>query len=113
MGDGETAEGSVWEAAASGHSHKLDILCAIVDVNGLGQSRATELGHDMETYRVRWAAFGWHAIVIDGHDMEQVLDAYREAREHQGPAHGRSWRARSRARACRSPKASRTGTASR
>ena len=84
MGDGETAEGSVWEAAASGHFHKLDNLCAIVDVNGLGQSRATELGHDMETHRVRWAAFGWHAIVIDGHDMEQVLDAYKGARETRG-----------------------------
>ena len=84
MGDGETAEGSVWEAAASAHFHKLDNLCAIVDVNALGQSRATELGHDMETHRVRWAAFGWHAIVIDGHDMEQILDAYQDARDTKG-----------------------------
>jgi len=84
MGDGETAEGSVWEAAASGHFHKLDNLCAIVDVNALGQSRATELGHDMETHRVRWAAFGWHAIVIDGHNMDQILDAYKSARDTKG-----------------------------
>ena len=84
MGDGETAEGSVWEAAASGHFHKLDNLCAIVDVNALGQSRATELGHDLETHRVRWAAFGWHTIVIDGHDMDQVLDAYKGARDTKG-----------------------------
>src|SRR4051812_9370586 len=62
MGDGETAEGSVWEAAASAHFHKLDSVCAILDINGLGQSRATELDHDMETYRVRWSAFGWHTI---------------------------------------------------
>ena len=84
MGDGETAEGSVWEAAASAHFHKLDNLCAIVDINALGQSRATELGHDMETHRARWAAFGWHATVIDGHDMEQVLDAYKGARDTAG-----------------------------
>ena len=84
MGDGETAEGSVWEAAASAHFHKLDSLCAILDVNGLGQSRATELDHDLETYRVRWTAFGWHAIVIDGHDLSQVLAAYKEARATKG-----------------------------
>ena len=84
MGDGETAEGSVWEAAASAHFHKLDSLCAIVDVNALGQSRATELGHDMETHRLRWAAFGWHVIVIDGHDMAQIVDAYKGARDTKG-----------------------------
>lgn len=84
MGDGETAEGSVWEAAASAHFHKLDNLCAILDVNALGQSRATELGHDMETHRVRWAAFGWHVIVIDGHDISQILDAYKDARDTKG-----------------------------
>ena len=80
MGDGETAEGSVWEAAASAHFFKLDSLCAILDVNGLGQSRPTELQHDLETYRVRWSAFGWHVISIDGHDLPQILDAYQKAR---------------------------------
>ena len=84
MGDGETAEGSVWEAAASAHFHKLDSLCAIIDVNALGQSRGTELEHDLETYRVRWSAFGWHAIVIDGHDLPQVLAALQEARATKG-----------------------------
>ena len=84
MGDGETAEGSVWEAAASANFHKLDSLCAILDVNGLGQSRATELDHDLETYRVRWTAFGWHAIVIDGHDLSPILAAYQEARATKG-----------------------------
>jgi transketolase len=84
LGDGETAEGSVWEAASVGHLFKLDSLCAIVDVNGLGQSRATELDHDMEAHRTRWRAFGWHAVVIDGHDMPQVLAAYDEARSTKG-----------------------------
>jgi transketolase len=80
MGDGETAEGSVWEAAASAHFFKLDSLCAILDINALGQSRPTELQHDMETYRVRWSAFGWHVITIDGHDLSQIVDAYQKAR---------------------------------
>lgn len=84
MGDGETAEGSVWEAASVAHLYALDALCAIVDVNALGQSRATELAHDMETYRTRWQAFGWHTVVIDGHDMAQVLGAYAEARATKG-----------------------------
>ena len=84
MGDGETAEGSVWEAASVAHLHKLDALCAIVDINGLGQSRSTELEHDMDTYRRRWQAFGWHAIVIDGHDMAQIVAAFDEARVTKG-----------------------------
>ena len=80
MGDGEVAEGSVWESAAIAVFHQLDSLCAIVDVNGLGQSRPTQYGHDMEAHRLRWVGFGWHAIVIDGHDMTQILDALAEAR---------------------------------
>ncbi|HJU42158.1 MAG TPA: transketolase [Vicinamibacterales bacterium] len=84
MGDGETAEGSVWEAAASAHFFKLDSLCAILDINALGQSRPTELQHDLETYRARWSAFGWHVISIDGHDLEQILDAYQKARTIKG-----------------------------
>ena len=84
MGDGETAEGSVWEAAASAHFFKLDSLCAILDINALGQSRPTELQHDLETYRARWSAFGWHVITIDGHDLTQILDAYKQARATKG-----------------------------
>jgi transketolase len=80
MGDGETAEGSVWEAAAMASFHQVATLCAIVDVNGLGQSRETQLDHQMDAHRLRWAAFGWHAIVIDGHDIERVLGALAEAR---------------------------------
>ena len=80
MGDGEVAEGSVWEAAAVAEFHKLDSLCAIVDVNALGQSRATQYGHDMEAHRRRWIGFGWHSIVIDGHDLQQILEALAEAR---------------------------------
>jgi transketolase len=84
MGDGETAEGSVWEAAASAHFHKLESLCAIVDVNGLGQSRATELAHDMIAHRERWHAFGWNPCIVDGHDLVEIISAFEQAAATKG-----------------------------
>ena len=84
IGDGESAEGSVWEAADVAAVDKLDNLCGITDVNGLGQSRPTMWEHDMEQFARRWRAFGWHAIVIDGHDMGAILDALDEARRTKG-----------------------------
>src|SRR5579872_5330006 len=76
LGDGESAEGSVWEAADIAANDSLDNLCGITDVNGLGQSRVTMWNHDMDAFAARWRAFGWHAIVIDGHDMTAILDAF-------------------------------------
>lgn len=84
IGDGESAEGSVWEAAEVGAQDKLDNLCAITDVNGLGQSRATMWQHDLEQFARRWRAFGWHTITINGHNLNQVLDAFAEARATKG-----------------------------
>ena len=84
IGDGESAEGSVWEAAQVADNHRLDNLCAITDVNGFGQSRATQWGHDMPAYRDRWQAFGWHAIVVDGHDVGAIVAALEEARGTTG-----------------------------
>src|SRR5882757_416391 len=84
LGDGESAEGSVWEAADVAAIDGLDNLCGITDVNGLGQSRATMWGHDMDEFARRWRAFGWHAIVIDGHEMVAILDALDEARQTKG-----------------------------
>ena len=84
VGDGESAEGSVWEAAQVAQRYALDNLCAITDVNGFGQSRATQWGHDMDAYRARWDAFGWHAIVVDGHDMREIVDALDEAARTRG-----------------------------
>ena len=84
MGDGEIAEGSVWEAAEVASHDKIDNLCAIVDVNRLGQSQPTMLQHDMETYRQRWSAFGWNAIVVDGHNVAQLLEAFEEAAQTKG-----------------------------
>jgi transketolase len=79
MGDGESVEGSVWEAIEVARHYRLDNLCAIVDVNRYGQSDPTVLQHDMEAYRSRWSGFGWHTIVVDGHDMAVVLGAFDEA----------------------------------
>ena len=84
MGDGETAEGSVWEAASVAAHERLDSLCGIVDVNALGQSQPTQWQHDMTAHATRWAAFGWHTIVIDGHDLPAVLDALEQARRTKG-----------------------------
>jgi len=67
LGDGETAEGSVWEAAQFASHIKLDKLCAIVDVNGLGQSGPTMLRHDVEAYVRRFEAIGWATVAVDGH----------------------------------------------
>jgi transketolase len=84
LGDGESAEGSVWEAADVAAMDNLDNLCGITDVNALGQSRPTMWEHDLEQFARRWRAFGWHVIVIDGHDMNAILDAYAGARGVSG-----------------------------
>ncbi|MEO8519810.1 MAG: transketolase [Acidobacteriota bacterium] len=83
-GDGEMAEGSVWEAANVALHFKLDNLCGIIDVNGLGQSQATQFGHQMDEIAKRWDAFGWHAIVVDGHDVAALQQAFAEARATKG-----------------------------
>jgi transketolase len=84
MGDGESAEGSVWEALNFAGHYKLDNLVAIFDVNRLGQSDPTLLQHDMDTYRKRLSAFGFNAIVVDGHDVEELCKAFHEASETKG-----------------------------
>ena len=81
MGDGESAEGSVWEAAHSAAHFRLDNLCATVDINRLGQSDVTMDGWDIDSYRRRFEAFGWNAILVDGHDLDALLAAYRLAAE--------------------------------
>ena len=84
IGDGETAEGSVWEAAERAAFDKVDNLVGLTDVNRLGQSRPTMWQHDLEALARRWRAFGWHAIMIDGHDLNAILDALAEARATKG-----------------------------
>jgi transketolase len=84
MGDGESVEGSVWEAVELARQFKLDNLCAIVDVNRLGQSDPTMLQHDMKAYKSRWAGFGWNAIVVDGHNHAAILKAFADAAKTRG-----------------------------
>lgn len=81
LGDGECAEGSVWEAAQFASFNQLSNLVAIVDVNGLGQSGPTPYGHDTAVLARRFEAFGWQALQIDGHDLDAVLDALERARD--------------------------------
>lgn len=80
LGDGEIAEGGVWEAAAFAAHYRLNNLIAIIDVNGLGQSQRTMYGHDVSVYADRFRAFGWHVQSIDGHNLAEVLHALDAAR---------------------------------
>ncbi len=84
MGDGESAEGSVWEAAELASNYAVDNICAIIDVNRLGQSGPTMLQHHVDVHKARWEAFGWHAMVVDGHDISALLRAFAEAAGTRG-----------------------------
>jgi transketolase len=84
-GDSEMAEGSMWEAIEHAAFYELDNLTAIIDVNRLGQRGETMHGWDLSSYSERVRAFGWHAIEIDGHDVEQIDAAYREAESTAKP----------------------------
>ena len=72
MGDGEQQEGSVWESAMAASHHRVDNLCAIIDRNRLQIDGGTEKVMAIDPLRDKWAAFGWHTIEIDGHDMNQI-----------------------------------------
>ncbi len=74
MGDGECAEGAVWEAASLAGVNQLNNLVAVVDVNRLGQSQATAFGHNLAAYKDRFEAFGWRTEEIDGHDMDEITE---------------------------------------
>jgi transketolase len=83
-GDSEMAEGSMWEAFQHAGWEGLDNLVAIVDVNRLGQTRETMLGWNLAGYAARAEAFGWHAIEIDGHDLDAIDAAYHDATQTSG-----------------------------
>jgi transketolase len=84
MGDGESVEGSNWEAAELARHYQLDNLCAIIDINRLGQSDPTILQHDVEAYRARWAGFGWNALPVDGHHIPALVNAFEQAATTKG-----------------------------
>jgi transketolase len=83
-GDSEMAEGSMWEAFEHAAFYGLDNLTAIIDVNRLGQRGETMHGWDLDSYANRAQAFGWHAIEIDGHDVNAIDVAYAEAISTEG-----------------------------
>jgi transketolase len=83
-GDSEMAEGSMWEAFQHASFYKLDNLIAILDMNRLGQTRETMDGWHGDHYASRAQAFGWHTIQIDGHNPEEIDQAYAEALEGEG-----------------------------
>src|SRR3989338_28669 len=85
LGDGECAEGSVWEAAALASYYRVSNLYAVVDVNGLGQSQHTMHRFDVENFAEKFRAFGWHAVTVDGHDYSEIIDAFAKCRREGGP----------------------------
>lgn len=84
MGDGELAEGSVWEGAMAAGHYKLDNLCAVIDRNRLQISGCTEdvMAHDPQ--EERWSSFGWHVISVNGNDMDELDKAFTEAKSVKG-----------------------------
>ena len=84
LGDGEVAEGQVWEAMMAASKYHLDNLCACVDVNGLQIDGATKDVMPTEPLDKKFEAFGWHVIQIDGHDFAQISAAFKEASETKG-----------------------------
>lgn len=84
MGDGESAEGSVMEAANFASFYKLDNLVGIIDVNRLGQSDPTSLQHEMGVYQKRWESYGWNTIVLDGSDVDAICKAFYNSEQTKG-----------------------------
>ncbi len=84
MGDSEVAEGSIYEALEIASFYKLDNLCGIVDVNRLGQSGKTMLGHHLSVYKKRFESFGCYTIIVNGHSIEQLLNAFEKAKKNKG-----------------------------
>jgi transketolase len=85
VGDSESAEGSIWEGFDLGGHEMLPNVTPILDVNRLGQRGPTELQWDTDAYAARIEAFGWEAIVIDGHDVAEIDEAFARARDASGP----------------------------
>ena len=84
IGDGESQEGSIWEAAMSGAKWKLDNLTAILDHNNLQNDDCVDTEMPIEPVTDKWRAFGWHVVEIDGHDMEAIVEALENAKSFQG-----------------------------
>ena len=84
LGDGELAEGQVWEAAMAASHYKVDNLVAIVDKNGIQATGPVEERLSSDPLAPKWSAFGWHVIEINGHSIEEILNALKEADSIKG-----------------------------
>jgi len=84
IGDGESQEGSIWEASMAAPNFKLDNLTAILDYNHLQNDYSVDDIMPIHPPVDKWRAFGWHVLDIDGHDMAQVVAALEEAKSHKG-----------------------------
>ncbi len=84
LGDGETQEGNIWEAAMAASHYKCDNLCAMLDYNGFQIDGRTKDIMNLEPLVSKWQAFGWHAIEIDGHNIKEILSAFDEAKTIKG-----------------------------
>ena len=84
IGDGETQEGNIWEAAMACAHYKCDNLCAMLDYNGFQIDGEIKDIMNLEPLSAKWQAFGWHTIEIDGHNMKEILAAYDEAKATLG-----------------------------
>jgi len=83
-GDGEQQEGSIWEAVMSASHHRLDNLCAILDRNKLQIDGFTKDVLNIEALEEKYSSFGWHVIVVDGHDIKKILEAFDDAEKIKG-----------------------------
>jgi transketolase len=83
MGDGETGEGQVWEAAAVASHYKLDNIIAMIDRNYLQIDGNTEDVLKLESVKERWSSFGWYTLEIDGHNIEKILEALDQAKNNK------------------------------
>ncbi len=86
LGDSELAEGSIYEAAQLAVEYDLGNLCAIVDINRLGQRGETIVGHNLQRYKQRFSGFGWNVISVDGHNIKQIMQALVSARRSKKPS---------------------------
>lgn len=84
LGDGETEEGQIWEAAMSASKYHLDNLCVILDYNGLQIDGTIEEVKGLDNLEGKWKSFGFHTIIVDGHNMEQLLDGFETAKMTKG-----------------------------
>jgi len=81
MGDGEIQEGNIWEAAMASAHYKADNLCGIIDYNGFQIDGSVSKIMNIEPLSDKWKSFGWHTIEVNGHNIEELLSAFDEAKE--------------------------------